>query len=305
MPNLRTLSLSILPIGQSHGGYGGGLSGLGFSLDGLEGELLSSICWLSSLTSLMLRQAIDFSELEVLLPCLPELKELRLQGGFQNIDGQTHVNPDAVHSCKLKHFILYLASTNLISSAQLDWILSLSAGTIVELDMVFWTRPDVNGMWGGMMVKGGRDNVQTRWVSKTLADLLIKLGPMLHVLVIRGCSFAGVTDPSLLAEPHCGSFDYALSFCHQLRHLAINWSVTGPDLLHLITTGPSPDPESDADLASPSPASPTTEITPASTSNQTITTELQAEPIGSPIGMHLKTLTLFGRPQHTSAKMMV
>ncbi|KAG0149520.1 hypothetical protein CROQUDRAFT_321154 [Cronartium quercuum f. sp. fusiforme G11] len=121
---------------------------------------------------------------------------------------------------------------------------------------------DEPNAWGPEVM----DNITARWATSRLADMIVRLGPTLTTLVIRGCAFVGATDPSLHIEPHNGFLDYALSFCHRLEYLAIDFCVTGPRLLSSLTTG-------------------------SSSSNEQN-------------GSRLKNIILFGRPRHTSALML-
>lgn len=134
--NVHHLTLCIFPSpGSSRGVWGGG-----YASEGIEPEILDAMCGMTALRSLTLRQVIDFSEVEVLLPCLPKLKELRLEGGLDNLDGRGDVTADIRHQCRLEAFHLSnmdFESGN-VSDDQLVWILGESVGTMKRLDVVVY-----------------------------------------------------------------------------------------------------------------------------------------------------------------------
>ncbi|KAG0149519.1 hypothetical protein CROQUDRAFT_653602 [Cronartium quercuum f. sp. fusiforme G11] len=47
-----------------------------------------------------------------MLPCLPELKELRFQGGIESADGGSDADPNISHHAQLHTFVLHIPASN-------------------------------------------------------------------------------------------------------------------------------------------------------------------------------------------------
>lgn len=209
--NLKTLSLTVLghafsvrpPLLTSlsatdvfslqQSPFGGRHAGADF----LDPVILATLSSIPTLRTLTLGTSIDFEELEVIMLGLPLLEELRLDGGFDSIDGRGAVSSTSPHLARLRKLTVgdgqqVPRDFSSVSDVQLAWLLEPAARSLHVLDItVMSMNPNAGfgaGGWGG----GGGGGAQAPpFASGLFADMLVLMGPTLERLAIKDAQGGG------------------------------------------------------------------------------------------------------------------
>ncbi|KAL8286846.1 hypothetical protein RQP46_003852 [Phenoliferia psychrophenolica] len=236
-PNLQQLSLTVIgyaysvPFGARHQ-----------TTDFLDPQILATLSSISTLTSLTLGTSVDFEELEVILAGMPSLRELYLEGGFDDVNQRGVVTSAQPHVAQLRTLVIGNGQTSYrdytcITDVQLAFLLEPAVATLRHLDITIMSNGGgpVMGGWamGGPGGGGGGPQAPTPpcFASGLFADLLVRMGPTIERLALRDLQAFGGATPSLALAPHSGTFDHALSHCTSLQQLSLQFQYTGAGLL--------------------------------------------------------------------------
>ena len=134
---------------------------------------------------------------------LPLLEELRLDGGFDSIDGRGAVSSTSPHQARLRKLTVgdgqqVPRDFSSVSDVQLAWLLEPAATTLHVLDMTVMSMNPNGGFGAGGWGGGGGGGAQAPpFASGLFADLLVRMGPTLERLAIKDAQGGGAVRLSL------------------------------------------------------------------------------------------------------------